>query len=110
MIVRLAWRSIWRNRRRTLITVSSIGLGLTCAIFFIAMADGVYVQLINDAVRMQAGHVTLEHPEYRDAPAIDLYLPDTRALRTQIEKMINVERTKLLILGQGVAKSGVGTV
>ncbi|MBW2086702.1 MAG: ABC transporter permease, partial [Deltaproteobacteria bacterium] len=110
MLMKLAWRSIWRNRRRTLITVISIGLGLACAIFFISMADGVYVQLINDAVRMQAGHVTLEHPEYRDAPAIDLYLTGTNALRAQIEGMAHVERTKLLILGQGVARSGAGTV
>ncbi|MBW2090758.1 MAG: ABC transporter permease [Deltaproteobacteria bacterium] len=110
MLIRLAWRNIWRNRRRTLITVTSIGLGLTCAIFFISMAEGVYVQLVNDAVRLQAGHITLEHPEYRDAPAIDLYLSDTRDIRNQIESMSQVERTKLLILGQGVAKSGLGTV
>ena len=35
MIARLAWRSIWRNRRRTLITVLSIGFGLAIAIFFL---------------------------------------------------------------------------
>ncbi len=70
MIIRLAWRSIWRHRRRTIITVSSIGFGLACAVFLIALADGVYDQMINDAVRMQAGHITLEHPDYRDAPAV----------------------------------------
>ncbi len=110
MILRLAWRSIWRNRRRTIITVSSIGMGLAFAFFFIAFADGVYFKLIHDGVRMQAGHITLEHRDYRDAPAIDLYFPDPGILRARIEGLDHVEGTKLLVLGQGVARSGLGTV
>jgi len=110
MILRLAWRSIWRNRRRTIITSVSIGLGLAFALFLIALGDGVYVQLINDGVRMQAGHITLEHPDYRDAPAIDLYVTDSRVLRERINDLPYVEGTKLLVLGQGVAKTGLGTV
>ena len=110
MLLRLAWRSLWRNRRRTLITVLSIGLGLAFALFFIALADGVYFQLVQDGVRMQAGHVTLENPEYRDAPAIDLFITGTKELRSRIESLPYVERTKALILGQGVAKTGLGSV
>ncbi|MEE8320444.1 MAG: ABC transporter permease, partial [Gammaproteobacteria bacterium] len=110
MLIKLAWRSIWRNRRRTLITVISIGMGLAFALFFIAFADGVYYQMIRDGVRMQAGHITLEHPDYRDAPAIDLFFKDPGLFRKRIERLDNVEGTKLLVLGQGVARSGVGTV
>jgi ABC-type lipoprotein release transport system permease subunit len=110
MIVRLAWRSIWRNRRRTLITTVSIGLGLTIAIFFIAMAEGVYRQVVNDGVRMQAGHITLENPGYQTAPAVDLRIGDVEELRRRIGEMEAVELTKLLILGQGVANSSSGAV
>ncbi len=110
MIPRLAWRSIWRNRRRTLITVLSIGFGLACAIFFIAIAEGVYAQLIDQVVRMQAGHITLENPDYREAPAVDLYLKASAPLRSRIERLDQVERTKLIVLGQGIARSGSGNV
>ena len=110
MLIKLAWRSIWRNRRRTIITVSSIGLGLAFAFFFIAFADGVYFQLVQDGVRMQAGHITMEHRDYRDAPAIDLYFPNPEAFRIRIENLDHVEGTKLLVMGQGVARSGLGTV
>ena len=109
MIARLAWRSIWRNRRRTLITVSSIGLGLAIALFFISFADGVYEQLIDDIVRMQAGHITVEHPDYREAPSVDLWIENTDSLRRQLEKLPFVKSTKLLLLGQGVARSGAGS-
>ena len=110
MIARLAWRSIWRNRRRTLITVLSIGFGLTCAIFFIAIGEGVYTQLIDQVVRMQAGHITLENVNYRDAPAVDLWITAPDLLRSKIETLPQVERTKMIILGQGIARSGSGNV
>ena len=110
MLLRTAWRSIWRNRRRTLITVSSISLGLMIVIFFIALGDGIYYQLIDDAARMQAGHATIEHPGYRDAPAVDLWIENTGELREDLERVPDVELTKLLVLGQGVARSGRGSV
>ncbi len=110
MIVRLAWRSIWRNRRRTLITMVSIALGLAIAIFFIAMAEGVYSQIVDEAVRMQAGHVTLENPAYQTAPSVDLTITVPGDLRERIQRMDTVDQTKLLILGQGVANSGAGGV
>jgi ABC-type lipoprotein release transport system permease subunit len=110
MIARLAWRSIWRNRRRTLITVLSIGFGLACTVFFIAIGEGVYAQLIDQVVRLQAGHITLEHPSYRDAPAVDLWIKASESLRSRIERLPQVERTKLIIMGQGIARSGSGDV
>ena len=110
MIARLAWRSIWRNRRRTLITVLSIGFGLACTVFFIAIGEGVYAQLIDQVVRMQAGHITMENPGYRDAPAVDLWIKAPESLRSQIERLPQVERTKLIILGQGIARSASGDI
>ncbi len=109
-LVRLAWRSIWRNKRRTIITVASIGLGLSFAVFMIALADGVYAQLVDDAVRMQAGHVILEHPGYRVAPSVDLVVRHVQRLREAINHLPGVERTQALVVSQGVARSGRGAV
>ena len=110
VIFRISWRGIWRNRRRTWITLSAIAFGLALAVFFIAFADGVYNQLIDDATRMQGGHFTLEHPHYREAPAVDLFVGGVSGLRARLEGLDGVLGTKALILGQGVAKSGSGAV
>ena len=110
LIFRISWRSIWRNRRRTWITLSAIAFGLALAVFFIAFADGVYNQLIDDATRMQGGHFTLEHPQYREAPAVDLFVGGVSGLRARLEALDGVGGTKALVLGQGVARSGHGAV
>jgi len=110
MLIRLAWRSIWRHRRRTLITITSIGLGLTFALYFISLGEGIYSRLTDDVVRMQSGHVTLEHPDYRDAPSVDLWVDGAAELREQIQGLRGVASTKVLVLGQGVAMSSHGDV
>jgi ABC-type lipoprotein release transport system permease subunit len=93
-----------------MITVLSIGFGLACTVFFIAIGEGVYAQLIDQVVRLQAGHITMEHPSYRDAPAVDLWVKAPESLRSRIERLPQVERTKLIIMGQGIARSGSGDV
>ncbi len=110
LLIRLAWRSLWRNKRRTLITVSSIGFGLAFAVFFVALGEGMYGQMVDQVVRMQAGHVTLEHRGYEAAPAVDLYIAVSPDLRRKVASVPGVERTKLHVLGQGIAKSATGTV
>ncbi len=108
MIAQLAWRSIWRNQRRTAITVVSIGIGLAIAIFFIAFADGVYAQMIDNVARTQAGHITLEDPRYRRAPNTDLFVHHATDVQTRIGRLDDVEFTKRLVIGQAIARTGVG--
>jgi ABC-type lipoprotein release transport system permease subunit len=110
MVGRLAWRSIWRNRRRTFITVASIAMGLSIALFFISFAEGIYAQLIDDVARTQAGHVTLEHPDYQRAASTDLWIADASALQTRIAALDRVDFTKRLVVGQAIARSSAGTV
>ena len=67
---RLAWRNLWRHRRRTLLTVSSIAFGTFFAIFFTSIQDHSFGEMIDLAARMGGGHVTLQHPEYLDSPTL----------------------------------------
>ncbi len=110
MVVRLAWRSLWRHRRRTLINISSIGLGLTVALVIISLSEGVYHQVIEDGVRMQAGHLTLEHPAYRRTPAVNLALCGVREISNHLERSGAVALIKPLIVSQAAAKSGLRAV
>lgn len=101
---------MWRNRRRTIITLSSIVLGLMFFLLMVCLAEGVYAKLVDEAVRMQGGHVTIMHPRYLDAPSADLFVGQADALRPLIAKLRGVERTKGLVIGQGLVKTATGAV
>ena len=96
----LAWRNLWRNRRRTLLTLSSIAVGVFLAILFTAMQDRNWADMIDLAARLGAGHVTLQHPEYLDAPALSRTVPHTRALRETALADRDVIRATERITGQ----------
>ncbi|MBJ80740.1 MAG: hypothetical protein CMH60_05415 [Myxococcales bacterium] len=107
-LIKLALRNLGRQKRRTFISVGAVGFGLAIALFFLTLGDGIYAKLMEDAVRTNGGNFSFEHPDYRDAPAIDLFVSDVDTKREQIANLPEVETTKLLVLGQGVIKTAHG--
>jgi len=67
----MAWRNLWRNRRRTLITVSSLAFGVMTAVVFTGLTDQQLGDAIDLAARMSHGHVTIQHRDYRDSPSLE---------------------------------------
>jgi len=105
-VLKLAWRNLWRKVRRTLITVSSIAFGLSFAVFVISMGDGMYRKLIDSAVKLNAGHVTVQHPDYAAAPAVDLRVPSVHRVQAAARSIPGVACVKPLIVAQAVVASG----
>jgi len=64
MILTLAWRNIWRNKRRSFITLSSIGFAVIFATMMMSVQRGSLEQLIDNSVKFYTGHFQLHHPAY----------------------------------------------
>ena len=62
-LAKMAWRNMWRNRRRTLVTLSGIVFGVLLAVLFTGLGDATYGNMINLAARIGGGHVSLQHPD-----------------------------------------------
>ncbi len=81
-IASMAWRNLWRHRRRTLLTLSSIAFGVMLAVLFTGMGDSNWRAMIQLAARLGGGHVTLQHPEHLEAPTLSRTVRDVEQLRT----------------------------
>ena len=77
----MAWRNLWRNRRRTYITLSAIVFGVFLAVLMMAMQDRNWADMIRLAARLGAGHVTIQHPEYLDTPTLTRTVQGTDTLK-----------------------------
>lgn len=63
---KMAWRNIWRNPRRTIITVSAIAFACLLLIFMLSFQFGSYETMINSSVKIHAGHVQIQAQDYLD--------------------------------------------
>jgi ABC-type lipoprotein release transport system permease subunit len=73
---KMAWRNLWRQRRRTWITLSSIAFATALAILITGFQDSNFAMMIDLAARLGGGHVTLQHPEYLDSPTLSRTVRD----------------------------------
>lgn len=98
----LAWRNLWRRKRRTLITAFSIGFGVLLSATFTGTGDYTYTNMINAGAGMGYGHVTLEARGYNQTPTLDKRLQQAEALRQQVLQMPGVEDALVRISGQAM--------
>jgi ABC-type lipoprotein release transport system permease subunit len=64
--IKLAWRNMWRNWRRTVIAAIAIVLGLILLIFMDALMKGSDQAIFGNAVRLYGGNVQIHAPGFRD--------------------------------------------
>jgi ABC-type lipoprotein release transport system permease subunit len=84
VLFNMAWRNIWRHRRRTIITLSSIAIGFGLAVLSIGIGDGSHNSMIRNAIKMGEGHLTVQPRGYLEAPANYKYIANGNALMEQI--------------------------
>ncbi len=87
MLLRLAWRNLWRHRKRTLITLSSIAVGFGFAVLSIGIGDGSHNSMIRNAIKLGEGHLTVQPRGYIEAPANHKYLADGLTLSEKLESI-----------------------
>ncbi|MBI5609779.1 MAG: ABC transporter permease, partial [Deltaproteobacteria bacterium] len=57
MLLRLGWRNLWRNRRRTLINLASAGLGLALVVLYGGLLGGIIADAKQELDDAALGHV-----------------------------------------------------
>ncbi len=87
VLFNLAWRNIWRHRRRTVITLSSIAIGFGLAVLSIGLGDGSHNSMIRNAIKLGEGHITVQPKGYLEAPANYKYIADGKSLAAKIEAL-----------------------
>jgi ABC-type lipoprotein release transport system permease subunit len=83
--LRLAWRNVWRNPRRTALTVAATVFAVVLVVFAVAMAAGTHEKMIEDSVRVNAGHVQISGPEYLEKQSLEQFVRLEEGLLARIE-------------------------
>lgn len=101
----LAWRNLWRHKRRTLITASSIAFGVLLAVTFTGAGDYFYTRMVDAGANMGKGHITVAAPDYNRSPSSKKYIQDAEVLLRQISDLEAVSSVVPRIEGQAMFAS-----
>ena len=86
MLLKLAWLNIWRNKRRTSITATSVFFAVLLAIIFRSLTDGIYDNMIHNVVSYSSGYLQVHQKGYWVEQSIDNTFEEDEQL---FQKLIN---------------------
>ena len=89
--LRLAWRNIWRQPRRTWLTVGAMVFSNALLVFMISMQFGMYDLMINNTLQAFTGHMQVQAPGYKDDLKMRQVVPDIDALADHLRESLGIE-------------------
>jgi ABC-type lipoprotein release transport system permease subunit len=84
MLVRIAWRNVWRNKIRSLVIVAAVALGLWGGIFSDAFMQGMAKQQVYSSIHTETGHIQINRPDFLVNHDMQLIIPDADSIANTI--------------------------
>lgn len=114
IILRIAWRNLWRRPLRTVLTASTVSLGLSLLLISLGLGDGSHRQMIESGVRMGSGHVVVAHWDYHQQGGVERFLSEEQWRNAELWIKRNAERfgvqqTVKRVFASGLASSADGS-
>jgi ABC-type lipoprotein release transport system permease subunit len=101
MFLTLAWRNIWRNKRRSLISISSVLLAVVLALLTRSFQHGFYDRSIDNVVSFSTGYVQIHARGFWDSQSLEesLGAPDSIAAAVRTIRHVTVVTPRMSMYG-----------
>jgi putative ABC transport system permease protein len=107
-LIKLAFRNIFRFKRRTFITFSAISFGLALLIISISLMNGIDKQSISNIINCETSHIKIFKKGYfdkKDKLPMDIAIAEPDTIRALLKDIPGVKATENRILfGAGLIK------
>lgn len=91
IILRLAWRNLWRQPRRTWLTIGAMVFSNALLVFMISIQFSTYDLMIDNTLQAFTGHLQVQAPGYKDDLKMRQVVPDVSALASRLRRDLDLE-------------------
>ena len=105
IVLRLAWRNLWRQPRRTWLTTGAMVFSNTLLVFMISLQFGMYDLMIDNTLQVFTGHMQVQAPGYKDDQKMRQTVPDVVPLATTLRDRFGLDSVAARGWAFGLASS-----
>ena len=91
IVLRLAWRNLWRHARRTWLTIGAMVFSNTLLVFMISIQFSMYGLMIDNTLQVFSGHMQVQAPGYKDDQKMRQVVPDVQPLAARLRDELDSE-------------------
>jgi ABC-type lipoprotein release transport system permease subunit len=91
IVLRLAWRNLWRHARRTWLTIGAMVFSNTLLVFMISFQFSMYGLMIDNTLQVFTGHMQVQAPGYKDDQKMRQVVPDVQPLAERLRRELDSE-------------------
>lgn len=103
MLLKIAFRNVFRQKRRTILTALTMFGGFTLAAISIGWSDGTYSYIIDMFTRNRLGHIQIHGKGYLDKPSLYNTINDYKTVGEKIQTVAGVETWAPRLYSAGLA-------
>lgn len=89
-VIKIAWRNVWRNQYRSMITIFGITMGVCSLIFIRSFIDGADSQMIENYTDLMSGQVQIHAKDFQKKLSLDLSINNPQEIETVLNKNKNL--------------------
>ena len=104
----LAWRNLWRNRARTIITLSAISVTYALMLLSYGIGEASYIAMMESAVKSAGGSVLVHADGYWESQGSELVMDDGEALADRLAELPGVTTAVPRVIINGLLSSPRG--
>jgi ABC-type lipoprotein release transport system permease subunit len=104
IILKIAWRNIWRNPRRSWVLITSIAVGVFGYLGTTSFSRGFITQMIETTINLHGGHIMIAAKGYNQNPQIRLYIQEPRPVEKILDDIPDI-RFSAVVSFQGMINS-----
>ena len=105
MLIKIAWRNIWRSRGRSLVVLGSIVVGIWALVAAVGFMNGFIVGYMADSINHDISNIQIHNPEFKKDKEVNYIITNAEAKIDKLNSWPGVKAATSRVLVNGMIAS-----